>query len=90
MRISKFLKTTTVKLLLFIYKNEKVRYKDLSNIVNSRGSLSNSLKYLISDGLVIRKVDADKIPIESYYFLSEKGKKIAFHLEAVIDLLDIF
>jgi len=83
LRISKFLKSPTVKILVFIYKNKKVRYRDLGSIVESRGSLSNCLNSLLSDGLVVRQVNVEKVPVESYYLLTEKGRKIASYVEAM-------
>ena len=88
MKISKFLKNPTVKLLLYIFENGHMRHRDLNMVIESRGTLSVSLNELIHDGLVQRLVKTDKKPIESYYFLTEKGEKVAYIIKSLIEIFE--
>ena len=64
-----------------------MRHRDLTLVVSSRGSLSNSLNVLLDDGLVAREVDADFRPPRTFYTLTEKGRKVAYHLKAARELV---
>ena len=90
MRISKFLENPTVKILIYIYENGKVRYRDLGKLIESRGTLSNSLRALMQDDLVFRQIKEECMPIESYYFLTEKGKKIALCIKNMMKIYGLF
>jgi DNA-binding HxlR family transcriptional regulator len=78
-RISALLNAPTVRVLLFLLVQE-VRHADLAELVRSRGTLSLSLKELERDGLISRRVVIAR-PIESYYSLTVKGKKVATKFE---------
>lgn len=75
-KISAILQTPSVKILLFLHEKGEVRYSDLTSLITSRGTLSLNLKELDEEGLIQRRVVTTK-PIQSYYSLTDKGKKIA-------------
>lgn len=70
------IKIPPVKILLFIYGKEEVRYTDLTKLIASRGTLSANLKELEKEELIKRRAVTTK-PIQTYYSLTEKGHKIA-------------
>lgn len=86
MKISKILEIPSVKILLFIFDEQEVRYTDLTKIITSRGTLSSNLKALEKEELVERRVVATK-PIQTYYSLTEKGQKIAKRFSEIDDIL---
>ena len=86
MKISRILEIPSVKILLFIFDKQEVRYTDLTKIITSRGTLSLNLKELEKEELVKRRVVTTK-PIQSYYSLSEKGQEIARRLSEIKDVL---
>ena len=85
-KISAMLQSASVRILLFIYEKGEVRYKDLMNLITSRGTLSLNLKELDEEGLIQRRVVSTK-PIQSYYSLTEKGVKIAKRLNEMKSIL---
>jgi DNA-binding HxlR family transcriptional regulator len=89
MRFSAFLETASVKILLYLYKYGEVRYKDLTKLIDSRGTLSLSIKELQEELLIQRSVLTTK-PIQAYYSLTEKGKEIAFLLKKIEETNSVF
>ena len=85
-KISAMLQSPSVRVLLFIHENGEVRYRDLMNLITSRGTLSLNLKELDEEGLIQRRVVSTK-PIQSYYSLTEKGAKIAKRLNEMKSIL---
>ena len=86
MQISKLVNNATVDVLLFICQHGSVRHREVSRIVKSRGTLSIALRALLEDGLISRHVDAETIPVKTYYTATEKGKRVA---EKVMELKNI-
>jgi DNA-binding HxlR family transcriptional regulator len=82
MRFSALFKTASVKILLYLYENGEVRYKDLTKLIDSRGTLSLNIKELQEELLIQRSIVTTK-PIQAYYSLTEKGKEIAFLLRKI-------
>ena len=82
MKVSRILEIPSVKILLFLFDKQEVRYTDLTKIITSRGTLSSNLKELEKEELVKRKVVTTK-PIQSYYSLTEKGQEIARRLSEI-------
>ena len=76
MEISKIFKIPSVKILLYVYGKSEVRYTDLTKLIASRGTLSSNMKALEKEELIERKVIVSK-PIQTYYYLTEKGQNIA-------------
>ena len=76
MKITQIIQIASVQILLYLLKKGEVRHSELSETVNSRGTLSLSLKDLIEEGLIQRRV-LDTKPIQSLYSLTEKGVLIA-------------
>jgi DNA-binding HxlR family transcriptional regulator len=66
----------SVRILIFIYDKGEVRYTDLTKKIESRGTLSKSMRDLIDEGLVDKKIVKGK-PIKSFYTLTSNGKEIA-------------
>ena len=63
-----------------------MRYTDLNKLLRSRGTLSLNLREFEEEGLIQRRVVATK-PIQSYYSLTEKGKKIAEMLRMLNEII---
>lgn len=82
MRFSALLETASVKILLYLYENGEVRYKDLTKLIDSRGTLSLNIRELQEERLIQRSIVTTK-PIQAYYSLTEKGKEIAFLLRKI-------
>ena len=82
MKISDILQTPSVKILLYLFEKQEVRYSDLTNLIKSRGTLSLNLKELDEEKLIERRVVTTK-PIQSYYSLSKKGEEIAKRLSEI-------
>jgi len=85
-KVSRILEIPSVKILLFIFDKQEVRYTDLTKIITSRGTLSSNLKELEKEELVKRRVVTTK-PIQSYYSLTEKGQEIARRLSEIKNVL---
>ena len=56
MRFSALLETASVKILLHLYENGEVRYKDLTKLIDSRGTLSLNVKELQEELLIERSI----------------------------------
>lgn len=82
MKISDMLEKPCVCILSFLYEKGEVRYTKLAEMIPSRGTLSLNLRQLEQEGLVQRNIVTTK-PIHALYSLTEKGKKVAGHLEEV-------
>ena len=82
MRFSALFETASVKILLYLYENGEVRYKDLTKLIDSRGTLSLNIKELQEELLIERSILTTK-PIKAYYSLTEKGKEIAVLLRKI-------
>ena len=82
MRFSALFETASVKILLYLYENGEVRYKDLTKLIDSRGTLSLNIKELQEELLIQRSILTTK-PIKAYYSLTEKGKEIAVLLRKI-------
>ena len=82
MRFSALLETASVKILLYLYENGEVRYKDLAKLIDSRGTLSLNITELQEELLIQRSILTTK-PIKAYYSLTEKGKEIAVLLRKI-------
>ncbi len=79
MKIRDILTIPSLVILLYIHEKGEVRYGDLTRKIESRGTLSKSLKDLMDDGLVDKKVVKGK-PIKSFYLLTSKRKETAKRL----------
>ncbi|KXB07726.1 hypothetical protein AKJ51_00340 [candidate division MSBL1 archaeon SCGC-AAA382A20] len=87
MKILKLLEYPCVKILLFLLAEDEVRFSDFTEIITSRGTLSENLKDLEEEGLIERRIVKSR-PIKSYYSLSEKGKSIADLLSKALQKVD--
>jgi len=75
------------KILFYLYAKKSARYSELLKIVlKNRNTLANSLRQLQEDGLVERRVKTTR-PIQTEYLLSDKGRKLAFHLTEMKNIL---
>lgn len=63
-------------MLVYLYEKGESRHGKLEELIRSRGSLATNLNDLLKEGLVNRKVIPSK-PIQSNYFLTEKGRDVA-------------
>jgi DNA-binding HxlR family transcriptional regulator len=88
MRFSALFETASVKILLYLYENGEVRYKDLTKLIDSRGTLSLNIKELQEELLIQRSILTTK-PIKAYYSLTEKGKEIAVLLRKIEKIEEI-
>jgi DNA-binding HxlR family transcriptional regulator len=86
MKISAMLENPSARIMLFIHERGEVRYRELADLIASRGTLSKSLKELEGESMIERKVRTSK-PIQSYYSLTEKGRKIAEKIEEIRAIL---
>lgn len=76
MKINDVLRIPSIRVLLYVYDKQDVRYSELAKLIKSRGTLATLLKELESEGLIERRVITAK-PIETHYTLTSIGKKIA-------------
>ncbi|KXA94874.1 hypothetical protein AKJ65_03195 [candidate division MSBL1 archaeon SCGC-AAA259E19] len=84
MKISDLLESPCVKILSFLHEGGEVRFYELTDLISSRGTLSDNLGDLEEEGLIRRRIVESK-PIKSFYSLSEKGDEVAKHLSKVKD-----
>jgi len=87
--LRRILNSTVVNLLVYIYLHGLVRHRDLARLVSSRGSLSLALNSLLDEGLVTREVNAEHFPPQTYYSVTERGRKVAARLEEIREILKI-
>lgn len=85
MKIKDILNIPSMDILLYIYEKGEVRYTDLTKKIDSRGTLSKSMKDLMDEGLVDKKIVKGK-PIKAYYSLTSKGREIARRLHDIARL----
>ncbi len=83
--ISKIFEVPSVKILLHIYGKGEVRFTDLTKLIASRGILSSNLKALEKEELMERRVVTSR-PIQTFYYLTEKGQKVAKNLSEIESL----
>lgn len=76
MKIADILKIPSIVILLYIHEKGEVRYVDLTRRIDSGGTLSKSIKDLMSEGLVDKKIVKGK-PIKSFYTLTSRGREVA-------------
>lgn len=76
MKVAKILEIPSIRILLFIQDNNEVRHSDISRMIESRGTVSYSLKELEEEGLLQRRIVPTK-PIQSNYSLTSKGIEVA-------------
>jgi DNA-binding HxlR family transcriptional regulator len=88
MKFAGILEISTVKVVLFLGEKTEARYAELDRLVSSRGTLSLTLKELQGEGLIERRVVVSR-PIQTYYALSKKGKKVAHALKQLADVFEI-
>ncbi len=88
MKISKIIENPSVRILLYIYErsDKRARFRDLYTIMKSKGTLSLALRELMDDGLITRHIDSRFRPVKSFYVLTEKGEKVAYHISLVRDV----
>jgi DNA-binding HxlR family transcriptional regulator len=60
-----------------------MRFSDIAKTFASRGSLSVCLKDLEENEVVKRRVEAEEKPVKVYYSLTEKGRKLGFHISRI-------
>jgi DNA-binding HxlR family transcriptional regulator len=68
--------------LIYLQEKGQLRHNELENLIKSHGTLATNLNDLTEEGLIGRKVIPSK-PIQSNYFLTEKGRNIAKLLTAL-------
>lgn len=76
-----------MKILTFLRKEGEVRFFELTDLISSRGTLSDNLGDLEEEGLIERRIVKSK-PIKSFYSLSKKGNKAARHLGKIKQSLE--
>ncbi len=87
--MKKIFELPTLLILDFIYTNSPVRHKDIAQQVSSRGTLSMSLNSLLEEGLIVRKVNTETKPVQTYYLITRKGKDIAEKLQEIRKILGV-
>lgn len=84
LKISRALQIPSIQILLFLYEKGEVRHGDLIKLIASRGTLSLSIGEIEEEGLIQRRVVANK-PIKSFYYLTGKGYEVAKRLKEIRD-----
>ena len=86
MKFSSILNFSTVRIVLLLAEKGEARYAELDKLVSSRGTLSLTLKELQEEGLIERRVVVSR-PIQTYYALSKKGKKLAHAVRQMHEIM---
>lgn len=73
-------------ILYTVYKTPK-RFGQINAFIPSISNkvLSEQLKELEEDGILLREVQAEKIPVNVVYSLTEKGKQLVPVIEAMVE-----
>ena len=87
-KISKIIESPAVVLLLFLLESGEVRHNEFGDVFSSRGTISNNLNDLEDEGLIKRRVVNTK-PAQSYYSLTETGRKVAQKFNEIKKLLEL-
>ena len=74
-----FCLSTTIDILKLLFKNEKMYQKELKEQIGKKGTLDIRLRELELLGIIASEVE-DKFQGKKWYWLTEKGKKVAEHL----------
>ena len=75
-------------IILYTLRNSPKRFGQINHFIPSISNkvLTEQLRELEEDNIIIRKVLTDRIPVNVEYSLSEKGKKII----PIIELMEDF
>ena len=82
MRVSELLDSPSVRILASLHEKGQLRHNEIEKLLKSRGTLGTNLNDLTEEGLIGRKVIPSK-PIQSNYYLTEKGRNVAKLLAAL-------
>lgn len=82
MKIEDIIKKPAIRIILFLYQEGEVRYRDLTDLIYSRGTLSTNMNSLEEEELIQRRVETSKPP-KSFYSLTNKGEQVARYLYKV-------
>lgn len=87
-KISKILESPAIVMLLFLLERGEVRYREFSEVFDSRGTISNNLNDLEDEGLIKRRIVETK-PAQSYYSLTDEGREVAQEFDAIRSRLSV-
>jgi DNA-binding HxlR family transcriptional regulator len=62
-----------MKVILYLYERDEVRYSELAKLIASRGTLGLVLREMEEEGIIQRRVVTSR-PIQTYYTLTQKGQ----------------
>jgi len=83
MKMEAIFEISNIKVLLYLLEKGNARYSELlRDVIPSRSTLALTLKDLQDDHLVERKVEATR-PVQTWYILTSRARKIAEHLSAI-------
>jgi len=71
----RFLQSSEVRILLYLFEKKEVRYSKFKSLVKSRATIDWALRQLVERGLIRRKM-IDARPIQTVYTLTAKGDVI--------------
>ncbi|MFP3950679.1 MAG: winged helix-turn-helix transcriptional regulator [Candidatus Bathyarchaeia archaeon] len=86
MKIEEMLEKPAVKILLLLYHEEDVIYRDLTDLISSRGTISTNMNSLEEEELIQRRVEPTRSP-KSFYSRTEKGEQVARYLHQAKNIL---
>jgi DNA-binding HxlR family transcriptional regulator len=75
-----------MKVILYLYERDEVRYSELAKLIASRGTLGLVLREMEEEGIIQRRVVTSR-PIQTYYSLTQKGKEVARKIKEIENLL---
>jgi len=82
-----FCLSTTIDILRLLLENEKMYQKEIKDKIGKKGTIDIRLKELELLGIIASEVE-DKFQGKKWYWLTEKGKKVAEHLIEIEKIME--
>ena len=88
MKLDKILDIDCIRTIHLIYSNGgELRFSEIAKTFASRSSLSACLRDLEENKVIRRRVEVDEKPVKVYYSLTERGRRLGFHISKLYRLI---
>jgi len=79
--------STTIDILRLLLENERMYQKEIKDKIGKKGTIDIRLKELELLGIIASEVE-DKFQGKKWYWLTEKGRKVAEHLVEIERIME--
>lgn len=82
-----FCLSTTIDILRLLLENERMYQKEIKEKIGKKGTIDIRLKELELLGIIASEVE-DKFQGKKWYWLTEKGRKVAEYLVKIEEIME--